>query len=708
MADESKRERRVEIAHVLTMDVVGYSTLLINQQSDLLAELTRIVRNTTRFREAERDEKLMRLPTGDGMVLVFSDDSEAPLECAIEIGTAIKSHPTIRLRMGIHSGPVNQVIDVNDRSNIAGAGIDIAQRVMDCGDAGHVLLSKRVADDLAPFPQWNPHLHDLGECEVKHGRKLGLVNFYNDEIGNPETPRKLKSNQPARDATLPARSEWSRPAKIVAATIIILLAIAAYLIFQRPQNSPAVANTSATTVADKSIAVLPFVDLSQAKDQEYFCDGISEEILDDLAKVEGLRVVARTSSFSFKGKNADVAEIAHKLGVAQVLEGSLRREGNRIRVTAQLINAASGFHLWSETYEREVQGVFAIQDEITHAITAALKLKLVGASSTREKPASTEAHDLYLQGVFFSNKSTEEGLRKSLDFFQQSLAIDPNSARAWAGIAKDWDWLADAYVRPLDAYPAMRTAALKAIALDERNADGHVYLAEVKRILDWDIPGAEAELHRALEVDPNSSTAHFFLALIDGIRARREDATIHMQEALQADPLSPIVSNFAAVAAITLGRIDEAIAEAKRTAQLDPSFVYQTSILAVAYREKGMLNEAIELFKKAQEVTGVPQAGLAIVYADQGRPEEARRILEDLKKFAATKYFPPEDIASVYVALGDKDEAFAWLDRACEAHSGALHAIGIRPVFRSLFSDPRFAAILTRIGLDPAEVLSPK
>src|SRR5205085_1210156 len=326
--------------------------------------------------------------------------------------------------------------------------------------------------------------------------------------------------------------------KLDFAIIGVLVLVIGLLIFDRfrKQSAPA---------AEKSIAVLPFVDLSQAKDQEYFCDGISEELLDALSKIEGLRVVARTSSFSFKGKNADASEIAQKLNVENVLEGSLRRDGNRIRITAQLLSR-DGFHVWSETFERELQGVFAVQDEITRAITDALKLKLIGASPARAM-RDTEAYELYLQGAFYSNKSTEEGLRKSLDFFQRSLEKDPNSARAWAGIAKDWEWLADAYVKPLEAYPAMKAAALKAIALDEREPGGHVYLGDARRVLDWDIAGDDAEQQRALQLDPNFSTAHLLLALGQTSLGKIEQGELHRLAAVKGDPLSPIVSNFSAV-----------------------------------------------------------------------------------------------------------------------------------------------------------------
>ena len=701
MAAESKSDPKFDIGHVLFIDIVGFSKLLINEQSELILRLNEIVRATDQFRAAESEKKLISLPTGDGMALVFRNSPEAPAECALEVSRTLKNHPELQVRMGIHSGPVNEVVDLNERANIAGAGINIAQRVMDCGDAGHILLSKRAADDLSQYRKWQPHLHDLGECEVKHGAKIDIVNLCTNELGNPETPQKFKGIKQERTTV-----SHSTKRTLIAAAIILIALTAGFFLFSHRagQIGSSAAIVPGAPAIDKSIAVLPFVDLSQAKDQEYFCDGISEEILDALAKIEGLRVVARTSSFSFKGKNADVSEIGQKLGVQNILEGSLRREGNRIRVTSQLVKARDGFHLWSETYERELQGVFAVQDEITRAIVDALKIKFAIAPAVQPQ-RNTEAHDLYLQGLFYSNKSTEEGLRKSLDFFQRSLEKDPNSARAWAGIAKVWEWLADAYVKPLEAYPALKAAALKAVAMDEREAEGHAYLAEAKRVLDWDMAAADAELERALQLDPNSAFAHLVLALNRLAEGRSQEAAAQMREAVKADPLSPIISNFSSLMYLYSDRFDDAILEAKRTLEIDPDYLYEFPTLAEAYRQKGMFAEAIELYKKAREKNGLPQRGLAIAYAQIGRQAEARQILDDLKKIEATKYIPGEDIASVCVALGDKEEAFMWLERACTEHSGPIHSIATRREFRPLHSDPRFAAILKRIGLDPEKVL---
>ena len=458
-------------------------------------------------------------------------------------------------------------------------------------------------------------------------------------------------------------------------------------------------------VPDKSIAVLPFLDLSQAKDQEYFCDGISEEILDTLAKVEGLRVVARTSSFSFKGKNADVGEVGRKLNVENVLEGSLRREGNRVRITTQLINARNGFRIWSETYERELQGVFALQDEITRAIVDALKIKLAVSLPVREQ-TNTEAYDLYLQGLYFSNKGSEKDLRDALNFFQRALEKDPKFSRAWTGIAKVWFFLADVYVRPLEAYPASRVAALNAIALDEKDAEAHCYLGEAKRVLDWDLTGEDAELKRALQLDPNSAPVHFFLALLPLIRGDLKEGLRLVLEAEKLDPLSPIISYVTTVAYLADNRIDEAIREGERTQQLDPHYFYLDSNLAAANREKGNFAEAIALYKKAQEERRFPSSGLAITYARMGHQGEARKILDQLLQERQTRYVSAQTIAAVYVAFGEKDEAFRWLDLAATEHSGTLQWIAFLPEFGALRGDARFPQFLQRIGVSHGSVLA--
>src|SRR5438874_3346981 len=704
MTSERSPDVKFEIGHVLFIDIVGYSKLLITEQSEQIQKLKQIVRGTEQVRLAEAEGKLLRLPTGDGGALVFRTSPEAPVLCAMEISKALKNHPELHVRMGIHSGPVNEVTDLNEQANIAGAGINIAQRVMDCGDAGHILLSKRVADDLDQYPRWRPLLHDLGDCEIKHGQRISVVNLHDNQVGNPQRPEKFKARKTEEGAV--SRSNK----KALTAAVITLLFVLSVGFFRfphlfRPSESKVASKLQGVSTDDKSIAVLPFIDLSQARDQEYFCDGISEEILDSLAKVEGLRVVARTSSFSFKGKNADVNEIAQKLNVQNVLEGSLRREGHRVRITAQLVNARDGFHLWSETYERELQGVFAVQDEITHSIVDALKIKLAVAPPAHARQ-NTEAYDLYLQGLYLSNKSDEENLRKSLIFFQRALDKDPSFARAWIGSAKAWIWLADAYVRPLEAYAKVKEAASKALAMDERNADAHCYLGETKRILDRNVSGEEEELKRAIEIDPNSADAHMFMSFLRSAQGELEEAVEGIEGAERLDPLSPPICYVAVLWYRSADRIEDAINAAQRSVQLDPNYVYFDPPLADAYRQKGDVNQAVALYEKAQAAAHFPSPGLGIAYAKMGRRDDARRVLDQLIEKSRQQYVAADSIAAVYVALGEKDDALRWLERAFEEHSGSFYSYLFRPEFRALRSDPRFADLLRRTGIDPIKVLA--
>jgi TolB-like protein/class 3 adenylate cyclase/Tfp pilus assembly protein PilF len=591
MPSEGIEQRR--LAAIMFTDMVGYSALAQRDDRlalELLEEHRQLLRQIfPRFNGTEIKT------IGDAFLIEFSSALEAA-QCAIEIQRALahRNHDVpaerrIELKIGIHIGDV-----VHRGGDVYGDGVNIASRIEPLAGAGGICVSMDVERQIRNALE--TRLEKLAPTELKNiSVAMDLFRIV--------LPWEHKSEVRQR-VVVPARKRFAFIGGLI---LLVLVGVGWWWVAHQPvkaTKSPNIPN-AAPAADQKSIAVLPFVDLSQAKDQEYFCDGISEEILDTLAKVEGLRVVARTSSFSFKGKNADVGEIAQKMKVRNVLEGSLRREGNRVRITAQLIDAQNGFHIWSDTFERELQGVFAVQDEITRTIVDALKVKLeIAAPAQRQQ--NTEAYDLYLQGLYFSNKSDEESLRKSLNLFQRVLDKDPNSARAWAGIAKVWDWLSDAYVKPLDAFPTMKAAALKAIALDANNAEAHVYLADAKRVLDWDMAGANAELRHALQLDPNSASAHLFSSLNDLTEGDPEAGAAHMREAVKADPLSPLIANFSAESYLLRGQYDEAIAEGKRTLELDPNYIYQTPVIADAYREKGMYDEAIALFKKAQEMTGRP------------------------------------------------------------------------------------------------------
>src|SRR6266478_1793121 len=368
MPSQCSTDTKFEIGHVLFIDIVGYSKLLINEQSEQIQMLRTIVRGTEQVRLAEAQGKLMRLPTGDGGALVFRNSPEAPVLCALEISKELKNHPELHVRMGIHSGPVNEVTDLNEQANIAGAGINIAERVMDCGDAGHILLSKRVTDDLEHYPQWRSHFHDLGECEVKHGVRVSVVNLYTEELGNPHRPRNIRGAAPA-----------------------------------------------------KSVAVLPFVNMSADKHDEYLSDGMTEELINALAKVPGLRVPGRTSCFAFKGKTeADIfRKVGDQLQVNTVLEGSVRKAGEKLRVTAQLINVSDGYHLWSKDYDGDFKDIFAFQSNVAKRVVEALQVKLgvEAARALAKKPTENpEAHRLYLLGRYEFGKYSEAGWTSSIRY----------------------------------------------------------------------------------------------------------------------------------------------------------------------------------------------------------------------------------------------------------------------------------------------------
>src|SRR3954451_9359865 len=345
MPSERSSDVKFEIGHVLFIDIVGYSKLLINEQSEQIQKLKQIVRGTEQFRLAEAEGKLLRLPTGDGGALVFRNSPEAPVLCALEISRELKNHSELRVRMGIHSGPVNAITDLNEQANIAGAGINMAQRVMDCGDAGHILLTRHVANDLQEHRQWSSWLHDLGEWEVKQGVRLGIVNLSRDGAGNPHLPKKLRASR--------LRQRRQRWGAIAAALSLFVVAGAVFLFFSRAK--------SVIAAPMSSVAVMPLVNTSGDPNNEYFSDGLSEELIAVLAKIPVLKVIGRNSSFLFKGNSGDSDGIGQKLGVAQLLQGSVLRQGDRVRIIAEMISARDGRALWSETYDREVKDIFAVQ-----------------------------------------------------------------------------------------------------------------------------------------------------------------------------------------------------------------------------------------------------------------------------------------------------------------------------------------------------------
>src|SRR5215510_15196625 len=434
MASDPASEVKLEIGHVLFIDIVGYSQLLINQQSERIGTLKRIVRGSAQFRAAEAEGKVLRLPTGDGAALVFRTTPEAPVLCALEIAKELKNHPELRVRMGIHSGPVNAITDLNEQANIAGAGINITQRVMDCGDAGHILLSKHVAEDLEHYPRWKPYLHDLGQCEVKHGVRISVVNFYSDEIGNPALPEKFKTARPTITEPQPKRSKLVFSLAIGIAALAVIAVLTSLFVPGLWRSKAKWEPTEALPIPVKSIAVLPFENLSRDPDNAYFVEGIQDEILTRLSKLADLKVISRTSTQKHKSAPDNLRDVARQLGVANILEGSVQRSNGQVRVNVQLINALTDAHLWADTYDRDLTDIFAVQSEIAKSIADALHAKLTGSeqSSIAKAPTTNpEAYELYLKGRFFWNRRGGADLRKAIDYFNQAIAQDPGYARAY-------------------------------------------------------------------------------------------------------------------------------------------------------------------------------------------------------------------------------------------------------------------------------------
>jgi len=537
MSTEIKKEIQLEIAHVLFIDIVGYSKLSINEQHAAVEELSQIVRAAEQLQRAEAADRLLKIATGDGIALVFYTTPEAPAQCAVQISRALKEHPHLKLRMGIHSGPVSGVVDVNNRPNLAGAGLNLAQRVMDCGDAGHILLSKHVADDLEEYEQWRPLLHDLGTCEVKHGARVGVVNLYADQVGNPKLPKKFEVLQKRR-----TRLRWATTG---AAVLMLAALIAGSMILSR-SHRPVL-----SSLPEKSIAVLPFDNLSEEKANAYFAEGVQDEILTRLSKVADLKVISRTSVMQYRNAaTRNLREIAGALGVAHVLEGSVQRATNRVRVNAQLIDARSDAHLWAETYDRDLADVFVLESELAEKIVAQLKTKL----SPEEKAAIAErptkdlaAYDLYaraktlIETSLFSTPQNES-LFEAVRLLNQALQRDPAFALAHYQLANAHDLL---YFLGADHTPArlaMADAAIQSVVRLRPNS-GEAHLAVAKHLywgyLDYD--RAREKLNLAQKSLPNDPLPFLLAGYIDRRQSRWDESTKNFERAIELDPQNPII-----------------------------------------------------------------------------------------------------------------------------------------------------------------------
>jgi TolB-like protein len=595
MPAASESDLQLEIGHVLLIDIVGYSKLLITEQRERLQALNEIVRNTAQFRASDANRMLVRIPTGDGMALIFRDNLEAPARCAFEISQALRPHPEIRLRMGIHSGPVSDVRDVNERANIAGAGMDIAQRVMDCGDAGHILLSKRVADDLEPYPRWNPYLHDMGECEVKHGVKLSLVNLYTSEIGNPQLPEKLKKAQEQREAAVAAsrRPTLRRKRVLIAAAVVLIAAISMGIWFYLRQ-----ANITSLP-PEKSIAVLPFENLSDEKANAYFAAGIQDEILTRLSKIAALKVISRTSTQKYKSAPDNLRDIGKQLGVATLLEGSVQKVANAAHVNVKLIRAATDEHLWAESYDRELQNIFGVEGEVAGKIAEALNAKLTGAEekALADKPTTNlAAYDAYLHGRSIeATRFDIPGEQRAAADYATAVRLDPAFALAWSHLASVRSFLYfNAIDRDMNSPAAVKEAADHAFALQPELGEAWIAQGSYLYLVLHDFPRALQAFEEAAKRLPNSADAFGEMAFVERRMGRWDASVAHFQKALELDPRNLQLLIFTGETLGYLRRFAEAKVLVDRALQIAPDAPRALLAKASLLQAEGRLDDAAQ------------------------------------------------------------------------------------------------------------------
>jgi TolB-like protein/class 3 adenylate cyclase len=728
---EPKSDLEAEIAYLLLIDVAGYSKLLNNEQIELLQELNQIVRSTECFRAAEASGKLNRVPMGDGMALLFFRNPEEPVRCAFEISRALRDHPHIRLRMGVHSGPVNRITDVNDRTNFAGSGINVAQRVLDCGDAGHILLSAHLVERLTQYPHWEPCLHDLGECEVKHGLRLHLFNLCKENLGNPQVPEKLtrrrRWNQES-DTVRPV-SLRRRPRSLLVLTLVVAalaVMISSLTFFQRvplrmTPSTPAEETGSEGTVLipEKSIAILPFENLSGDKANAYFAEGIQDEILMRLSKIADLKVISRTSTQRYKSAPDNLPEIAKQLGVAHILEGRVQKSGDAVRVNVQLIRAANNSQLWADTFDRKLTDIFSVESEVAKAIAQQLRAKLTGREEQviAAKPTDDlEAYDAYLRGLAYTLKPqiTSASSLGAQKYLKEAVRLDPKFALGWALLSYvDARGYLSQYLEPTvtlreEARQAAETALTLQPNLGEAVlAKGYYYYACLK---DYDT--AVRYFEQARQLLSNSSRIPESLAYVERRRGQWDRSELHFTEAEQLDPRNVSILTQHALSYICLRRFPEALRKLDQVLDITPDDLDTLVLKAAIAQAEGDLPRAAAILASLQppdndttaletqvyqailerrpvavtprlkEILAKPDPALGSRNAElrfwlgwaqevaghhaaaQQSWRQARSELELLLNDQPEDYRLIDDLALTNMGLGDKAAAFAFAERA--------------------------------------------
>jgi len=685
----SKERAAAEIAHILFMDIVEHSQKARHSQGQLVDYLNAIVRRTEDFRRAQADHRLISRTTGDGMALIFFRDPEAPARCAIQIVKALKNQKEITLRMGIHSGIVYRNVNLANEKDVTGRGVNIAQRIMNCGDPGHILLSREMVDVLKEIGDWENHVFDLGVTTVKHGMTVQLFNLCVGGVGNPDLPsqiveeRREKERRATKDHLV---ADGSHPSL-------------------RFSMDKAKQHISVTTGAIESLAILPLTNASADQSMEYLSDGITESIINSLSQLPQVRVMARATVFRYKNKDADPMDVGRELGVSAVVNGKVMHLGEKLIIGIELVNTADGTQIWGEQYRRQMSDIFELQEEISKTISERLKIQLSSEEEqrlTRRYTDNIEAYQSYLKGRYFWSKRTRDGLRKGAEYFRQAIDIDPTYALAYAGLADAYAFLGlHRVIPPHDVLPKARGAAIKALEIDETLAEGYSALAYIKTIYDWDWAGAEKDFSRALELNQRDPLTRSYHSNYLSAMGRHDEAMAEVLVAQQLDPLSPIINLMVGYMSFLKRDYELSMKYCRQTQESDPNFFWIYMGYGWSYEETGRVERAIPEFQKAVELTGGTMgtlAGLGHAYALAGQTEKALEVIQRLQDESQQSYVVPYDIALVYAGLGDKDHAMAHLEKAYEARFGWLIWTNVEPKWDFLRDDPRFQDLIQRMG----------
>ena len=669
-----------QLAAIMFTDIVGYTAMMQQDEQKAVAVIKHY--NATLEKWVAHYNGQVLNYYGDGSLCIFSSATDA-VNCSLAVQKELKTDPVVPLRIGLHIGEI-----FFEDAKALGDGVNVASRVQSLGQENTILISGEIHDKIKNNASITTV--SLGQFDFKNvGKSMEVFALTNEGLF---VPQRKKMEGKLKKKNLLKRS-------VILAISIILIVIAAFFIYKKIFYHPKF------TGKEKSIAVLPFTNMSTDKENEYFSDGMTEEITTQLSKIADLKVIARTSAMVYKGSKKSIKEIADDLHVAAILEGSVQKIGNEIKITAQLIDANTQEHIWADKYEKDLKDVFSIQNEVARHIAVALQTKLfktVEKQTVKKETENLEAYNLYLKGRYYLNKGKEDDLKKALAYFGQAIQKDPGYAKACSGQADVYLMLGEfEYLPGIEAWPKAEAAVKKALELDETLADAHNSLGHLSiHLFNW--PVAKRELKRAIELSPTHAEAHHFMSQYLAAMGSMDESIAEILLAQELDPLSLLVSSNAGQQFYRARRMDEAMELLRKTLELQSDYPRAHRNLARVYMAKGMHREAIAEFEKSLSVAKNNPTVLGFLgnaYGRIGERGKALKILNDLKIVSNQKAVSGE-IALIYIGLGEKDPAFEWLDKAIRELSVVLLQIKVDPEFDSIRTDPRYNLVLKKMGLE--------